>query len=185
MSQQTIAHNYALALFEASQDAGISELIREETLFLYDSFKSAMSLIDHLASPGFSQEKRLRIMERALGDTVSEMTRNFILLILKHRRQNLLLLILEELDKIFDQNKRIIRAKLTSAVELDSIQRQNLQSKLEKKTGCTLDIEYEIDPGLIAGFTLVYGDTMFDCSTASALNKFSNTLKSLRYDWQE
>ena len=61
MSQQTIAHNYALALFEASQDAGISELIREETLFLYDSFKSAMSLIDHLAPEDFSG-KRLRIM---------------------------------------------------------------------------------------------------------------------------
>lgn len=180
MSNQAIAHNYAQAFFNAGQDAGVLELIREDVRLLKECVYTGASLLSRLSSPGFSQADRLKIMEKALGEHVSGLTRNFLLLIVHHRRQNLLPIILDELDNIINKNRQVLKASLTSARQLSSNQQQKMHQILQKRTGCTFDIQFRIDPKLLAGFVLVYEEKMYDCSTIGALNRFRDTLKSLR-----
>jgi F-type H+-transporting ATPase subunit delta len=119
-------------------------------------------------------------VEKALGDHVSELTRNFLFLIVHHRRQNLLSLILDELDNLVNIKRQVLKASLTSARQLSKDQQLKMHQMLQKRTGCTFDIQFRTDPKLLAGFVLVYGETMYDCSTIGALNRFRDTLKSLR-----
>ncbi|HEX3020564.1 MAG TPA: ATP synthase F1 subunit delta [Chitinispirillaceae bacterium] len=179
MSSQAISRNYAQAFFSAAHDADKLQHVRKDVDLLIECFKSGSTFFGQLSSPGFSQVDRLNILSKALGNHVSDLTRNFLSLIVQHKRQNLLLQILEEFNVVADKKQNLLKATLTSACQLDSGQKHKLQQSLQQKTGCILDIEFRVDPKLLAGFILVYGETMFDCSTVSTLNRFRETLKSL------
>jgi F-type H+-transporting ATPase subunit delta len=176
MSTQLIVRNWALAFFKAAQDAGKLEQTGKDVSFLKDFIKSGEPLLMQLSSPKFSPADQSNILKKALSTHITYLTLNFLILVLKYKRQNLLLKILEEFSLINNCNQKILKATLTSARELNSSQKNRLQNELQKKTGCTLDIQYKIDPRLLAGFVLVYEDKMFDCSTKGALNRLKMIL---------
>lgn len=176
MSSNAIIRNYAQAFLSAVEDCGKLEQVRKDVNLLRECLRAGESFFNRLCSPGFSQADRLNIMSKMLGDQVMDITRNYVFLIMKHRRHNLLLQILDEFNELADGKQRLLKATLTSACHLDTTQKKKLQNSLQRKTGCILDIEYRVDPKLLAGFVLVYGETMFDCSTANALNQLRRTL---------
>jgi len=179
MNNQAIARNYAQAFFSAALDSGKLEQIRDDLDLLRSCIESGEALIEQLSSPGFSKADRLKIIQKAIGDHLSELTRNFLFLIVNRGRQHLLSCILEELNSIIEKSQKIQLATLTSARQLTDVQQQKLQLMLQKKTGNSFRIQFRTDPKLLAGFVLVYGETMYDCSTISALNGLRDNLKSL------
>ncbi|NLP02986.1 MAG: ATP synthase F1 subunit delta [Fibrobacter sp.] len=176
MSIQLIVRNWALAFFQAAQDTGKLEQVRKDVTLLKDFLRSGEPLLMQLSSPKFSPADRSDILKKALGTHVTDLTLNFLILVSTHKRQKLLPEILDEFFMVNNQSQKILKATLTSAKELDTSQRQKLQKELEKKNGCTFDIEYKIDPKLLAGFVLVYEDKMLDCSTKGALNRLKRIL---------
>lgn len=176
MSIQLIVRNWALAFFHAAQDAGKLEQVRKDVTLLKDLLSSGEPLLMQLSSPKFSPANRSDILKKALGAHITDLSLNFLILVSTHKRQNLLPRIIEDFFLINSQSQKILKATLTSAREIDTSQKQKLQKELEQKNGCTLDIQYKIDPKLLAGFVLVYEDRMYDCSTKSALNRLKMIL---------
>ncbi len=176
MSTELIVRNWAQAFFSAAQDSGKLEKILKDVALLTQVLKSEEPILIQLSSPRLSLRDRSNILKKALGTHITDFTLNFLILVLRYGRQNLLLKILDEFILANSQNQKIFNATVSSAKELSSAQKRKMQNELEKKTGHTFDIEFRIDPQLIAGFVLVYEDKMYDCSTKSALNKLRRTL---------
>lgn len=176
MSIHLITSNWAQAFFHAAHDAGKLEQVRKDVSLLKDFLGSGEPLLIRLSSPKFSPADRVNILKKALGTHVTDLTLNFLILVSTHKRQNLLLRIVDEFFLVDSQNQKILKATLTSARELETSQKHKLQKELERKNGCTLDIQYKIDPKLLAGFVLVYEDKMYDCSTKGALNRLKMIL---------
>lgn len=177
MSTQLIVRNWALAFFNAVQDSGKLDSALKDAALLTQVLKSEKTLLIQLSSPKLSLSDRSNILKKALSAHITDLTLNFLNLVLKYRRLNLLLEILEEFLLVNSQNQKILKATLTSAKELNSSQKKRLIDEMQRKTGCTLDIQYRIDPGLLAGFVLVYEDKMYDCSTKGALNRLKRMLE--------
>ncbi len=176
MSTELIVRNWAQAFYNAALDTGKLDAALKDTALLTQVLKSEETFLIQLSSPRLSLTVRSNILKKALSAHITDFTLNFLNLVLKYRRQNLLLRILEEFSLINNQNQKILKATLTSAIELDTSQKSRLQNELQKKTGYTLDIQYSIDPKLLAGFVLVYEDKMYDCSTKGALNRLRRML---------
>jgi F-type H+-transporting ATPase subunit delta len=176
MSTQLIARNWALAFFNAARDTGKLDAALKDAALLTQVLKSEETLLIQLSSPKLSLADRSNILKNALSAHISDLTLNFLNLVLKYRRLNLLLEILEEFFLVNSQNQKILKATLTSAKELNSSQKKRLQDEMQRKTGCTFDIQYKIDPRLLAGFVLIYEDKMYDCSTKGALNRLKRML---------
>lgn len=176
MSTELIVRNWAQAFFNAAQDTGKLDAALKDAALLTQVLKSEEAFLIQLSSPKLSLTDRSNILKKALSAHITDLTLNFLILVIKYRRQNLLLRILEEFSLVNNQNQKILNATLTSAKELNASQKNRLQDELQKKTGCTLDIQYRIDPRLLAGFVLVCEDKMYDCSTKGALNRLKRIL---------
>ena len=64
----------------------------------------------------------------------------------------------------FDEEKNILNAYITSAIELTDEQKQNLVSKLQNKTGKAINPEYKLDNTIMGGFIIKINDTVIDLS---------------------
>lgn len=77
--------------------------------------------------------------------------------------------------ELYDIEKNISHAKLTSAEHMSDAEVESIKAALAQKTGSSIDLEIEVDPTLIGGFILKYGDNLFDGSVKSNLRKLRRT----------
>jgi F-type H+-transporting ATPase subunit delta len=79
--------------------------------------------------------------------------------------------------EILDQRANRMTAKLVSAVEIEEETRRAIGTALERSTGKTIVLEHEIDPALIGGVVVRFGDTVVDGSVRRRLALLRTRLK--------
>ena len=66
--------------------------------------------------------------------------------------------------------------RLVSARALSDTSRKHLTQRLQRRVRTTIEVEYSVDPALIAGMRLFVEGTMIDGSTAGALGRLRESL---------
>jgi F-type H+-transporting ATPase subunit delta len=69
-------------------------------------------------------------------------------------------------------------AEVASAAELTASQKASLQQTLERLTGKKIQAKYSLDPALLGGAVVRIGDTIYDGSVKSRLNKMRARLSA-------
>ena len=97
-------------------------------------------------------------------------TISFLELIMRHKREMLLIEIFEKFIELHREHMGIIEAEVFSAVPLNKDVISKLKSFVEKKTGYSqVVINNSKDENLIGGFALKYKDKLLDFSIANKL----------------
>ena len=78
---------------------------------------------------------------------------------------------------LYRRQKKLIRAKLSTATSVSSATEQKLRKLVESKTNGTVDFETEINPEIIGGFILEYDTYRLDMSVKSKLAAILSQLK--------
>ena len=78
---------------------------------------------------------------------------------------------------LYRSQKKLIRAKLLTAMPVSSITEQKLRKLVESQTKGDVEFETEINPNLIGGFILEYDTYRLDLSVKSKLNSILSQLK--------
>lgn len=68
------------------------------------------------------------------------------------------------------------RVTITSAASLSAPDLKSLRHYLGQHVGPTYDLNQQVDPTLLAGFTLQIGDTFIDASILGKINSLHNQL---------
>jgi ATP synthase, F1 delta subunit len=170
MINGSLARRYSQALFEiASQtsldtiDADLRELIK-----LIEENEEVKGILLH---PHISLSVKKSIMDKLMGDDISEVTRHFFYLIIDRKRESLLPSIQHEFSRLADEARRVVEAKVASAVELSASQLDGLKKAIERMTGKDVRIKSEVRGELIGGVLLQIGDRVMDGTIAHALEK--------------
>lgn len=71
---------------------------------------------------------------------------------------------------LYCEKNGILRAKLTSAVPSEALS-SKVRTLLEEKTHLKVELESEVDPGLIGGFSLEVGGMMLDASVRRQIER--------------
>jgi F-type H+-transporting ATPase subunit delta len=108
----------------------------------------------------------------------SRTLRNFLCVVLDHRRTRLLPEIQKALDQQLDQRLGVTRAEVTSAHELPQSDQARLQAVLQQLTGHRVEAKYKLDPELIAGTVVRIGSTIYDGSVRTRIEKLRHQLAS-------
>ena len=97
--------------------------------------------------------------------------------------QKNLILILFFLDKIIDSflglisiSKGELKAKLISSKKLSKEEQKKIKTELSESLKSQLNIDYEYDPGLIAGLVIKIGSIMIDTSIKTKLKKLERNM---------
>jgi F-type H+-transporting ATPase subunit delta len=102
--------------------------------------------------------------------------RNFLGLLIDRNRLDLLEEIVSTYEALLDEKLGIVKARVTTALELDANQREQIAARLHTLTGKKVRMETVVDPSLIGGLVAQVGSTIYDGSIRQQLQTFKNGL---------
>jgi F-type H+-transporting ATPase subunit delta len=130
-----------------------------------------------LENPTVSPEKRKELLNK-IGDalTLDAPIRNFLGLLVERNRLDLTDEIVSTYEALLDEKLGVVKARITSALELDSRQREEVAARLQTLTGKKVRMEVSVDPSLIGGLVAQVGSTIYDGSIRQQLQTFRKSL---------
>ena len=84
--------------------------------------------------------------------------------------------IAEEFERLADEAAGRVRATVTTAVELSSKDRDRVADELSRRLGKEIHLDVLVDPGILGGLKLQYGDRLVDASVATRLQQLRRRL---------
>ncbi len=172
-----ISRRYAKALLELGSEAGNVDAIVTETTSVAETYASSVELQRVLGDPLVPHRVKKDILsDVAASLSLSATTKNAVLLLGDRRRLRLLPEIAQLLREMNDLQKGVVRAEVTSAVNLSEAFYERLKMQLETMTGKRVVLERKTDPTLIAGVVTRIGDQVFDGSIKTRLASLKNAL---------
>jgi F-type H+-transporting ATPase subunit delta len=173
-----IARRYAKALLLIGKEDGQTELYREELGNFADLIKSTESLESAISNPLYDIESRRKILQVLIEKLeVSRVMESFLLLLFDKGRIKFIDGVNDYFQKMADELKGLVRAKLVSAVDLSSDIVDKIREALSLRTGKDVILEVEQDPSLIGGIVTKIGDLVLDGSIKTQLLNMRESLK--------
>lgn len=99
-------------------------------------------------------------------------------LLVRRDRIGLLPGIAREFGELVDRREGIAKARISTAVELDTAQRSELVARLERASGKRITATFVVDPSLIGGARVQVGDHLIDASIRAQLDAMRSQLAS-------
>jgi F-type H+-transporting ATPase subunit delta len=166
---------YARALFDAAQERGKLETVRDQLAQVVAAEAAVSELRELLRNPQVDPRARAAALEDLLsgGD---ELLRNFLLLLADKGRSGQLEEIAREFDRLVAEHEGVISAELTTAVELSDDDEQRLLKQIEQASGRKVEATRNVDPELIGGIVLQVGSHRLDASVRGRLERLRRSL---------
>ena len=175
MRTETVARNYAEALFELGERSGNTERYAE----LLDAIAAAVEQTPQvqavLMSPKVPKSRKAKI----LGGAVREAPREFGLFLealVKRGRQQLLREIATEYLNLLDQKLDRVRAGVTVARTPDERLKRTIQELLSKQLGKHVIPSFTVDPEILGGTIVRVGERVLDGSVRRRMTKLRRQL---------
>jgi F-type H+-transporting ATPase subunit delta len=174
-----LAERYAAALADVAAERKNSEEVKGELRAFVDAFFSIPDLRNALESPALNAEvKRKVIAEITAKMGIHSEVRNFIYLVVDHRRTEMLPEIQEAFREELNARLGIVEAEVTSARELSAGEKKELTSVLEKRTGKKVEARFQEDRELLGGAVVRLGSTIYDGSVRDQLDRLREKLET-------
>jgi F-type H+-transporting ATPase subunit delta len=186
MAESAVAKRYASALADVvtaapSRDRAIPK--PEDALAQLSAFEALLQSSEELKkvliTPAVPGTRKKAVVARLAGPLgLSTVTRNFLFVLLDHRRIGALADILQSLEVILDERLGFVRAEVISASELSETQRSALNRELERVSGKRIRMRFAVDPALIGGAVARIGSTVYDGSVRGQLESLERRLSA-------
>ncbi len=167
---EEIARVYAEALFGAAKDKGKLEEVHEQLDELVDALAGSRELQIFFFSPYFSSEEKREGIAKAISGAEDVLT-NFLELLAEKHRMPVIFRIRRRFDELWAEETKRLEVTLTSAVELDPDVVERVRSEIERQTDRTIELESEVDEGIIGGLVLRVGNMVLDASVRNKLER--------------
>lgn len=164
MRDATVGRNYAEALFELGERHGNQPAMADAVEELASLLEADARIQRFLESPKIDLRAKQEALTRALGGHVPPLFLNYVLVVLRKRRQRLLLEIAHEYRALLDEKLGRLRVNVTLAAEPDEKAEEEIASDLSRALGKTVLPQMRVDPNILGGVVVRYGDRVLDGS---------------------
>ncbi|HEY2109918.1 MAG TPA: ATP synthase F1 subunit delta [Candidatus Acidoferrales bacterium] len=174
-----LTQRYAAALADVAAERKIGDVVRRDLDAFAEAFSSVADLRNALESPALNAEVKRQVIEKlAAAMKLDVSVRNFIFLLVDHRRTELLPEIQQAFREELNARLGIAEAEVTSARELSAGEKKELTSVLEQRTGKKVEARFQIDGALLAGAVVRLGSTIYDGSVRDQLKRLREQLET-------
>jgi F-type H+-transporting ATPase subunit delta len=145
-----------------------------------DVVNSSRELRNVLQNPAVSRDQKLKLLDSIIQHIgASKMLRNFLAVLIDHRRIGNIGDLLEQFKRELDRRMGIADAKVSSVRELSSAEKKSLEQQLAAITGKVVRATYSHDAALLGGVLVRVGSTIYDGSVHGRLQRMRQELATV------
>jgi len=178
MASVTITYARALAdaVFDAHLDPAKTLVEAQAITQLVSESKELRQVWE---TPSIPAEQKRAVLDAIVArEGISHTVRNFVAVLIDHRRTNFLAPIVKQFELELDQRMGFAEADITSARELNEAERHALESQVERLTGKKVRAHYSHDASLLGGAVVRLGSTIYDGSVNGQLERIRTAISS-------
>jgi F-type H+-transporting ATPase subunit delta len=164
MVNRKAARRYTTALYELAESLKQVDAVKNDFENIKKSLSASRDLRLFLESPVINPEKKLLIIKEIFSGKVSDLTLKFLVLVAEKNRINILNNITESILKLIDDRRGIVKAFVTTAIEIPDIEKNSITDTLKKYTGKEIQAEYSVNNSIKGGFIAMVEDKIIDAS---------------------
>lgn len=176
MTEKRVSYRYARALLETAISEKLADRVYEDFDFVAQTFKASTELKSITGSPIFQQWRKKNIYKAIFADKVSQLSLDFLILLIDKRRGELIPDIIAEYIELYNKANDLLRVDITSAVDLNNDSREKIIKRLADMTNFKILPEYHIDANLIGGMQVRIEDWVYDSSIRHQLGQLYKQL---------
>ena len=168
------AKRYARAVFELAQQDGDIEQWGPRPARILELFADpkVAAVLTNPTIPASRRDGLVATAPHLFDDAGTNLAR----LLIESGRVGEAAAIEEEFETLADQSMGRVRATITTAVELTSHDRERVQRELSRRLGKEVRMTVVVDPRILGGLKLQYGDRVVDASVATRLQQLRRRL---------
>ncbi|MFH1937156.1 MAG: ATP synthase F1 subunit delta [Bacteroidota bacterium] len=159
-----VSERYAKALFELALERQQVEAVYSDAQELVSVCQENKLFVFVLKSPVISQEKKEKILKDLFENRFNEMTMKFMLILVRKGREVFIPEIARNLITLYKEFKEILPVYLTTAIPATEAIWNRVATIMKDFTKWQIELVQEIDPEIIGGFILNWGDLQYDAS---------------------
>ena len=168
---EEIASVYARSLFEVAMEQDKLDTVRDELGEFTDALNESRELQVFLFSPYFSTREKSDGLDKAVSGA-DETTVNFLHLLIEKHRMPVLFRVRAELDRLWEEENRLLPVTVTSAVELPKATVKQIGDRIAEQTDRKVDLSAKVDPEILGGIVVRVGNSVLDASIRNRLENF-------------
>ena len=172
----TYARAFADVVFDQRIDAGKA---LTEVQAIAQLVAASKPLREVWEAPSIPAEQKRGLLDAIVArERISRPVRNFIAVVIDHRRIKFLQSIVQQLERELNQRMGFTEAQIISARELSEPERRALETQVEKLTRRKVRARYAQDRSLLGGAVVRVGSTIYDGSVRGRLQRIRQAISS-------
>ena len=176
MNAPEVVRRYAVTLLEAADETGVTDSVQRDAEGLVVTLRQSEELAEFLANPVVGAQVQVSALQQLFSGKIEELSLNFLQLMGSRGRTPIIAVALQAFLELVAEREGVVGAEVRTAVELSPEQRQNLQDRLERYTGRSVRLETQVDASVRGGVIARVGDTVFDGSINTHLDRLRQRL---------
>lgn len=172
--RQQVGKLYAKALVNAAGDQ--AEQVFDELDSLVDDVLANLPTIRAIFdSPRIAHSDKEAMLDKVFQGKMSPVLLNFLKVCSRRRRLDCLGAVRTEGRRLLNELAGRVEVKVTTAAPMADDRLESLRQRLAQLLSSEVVISSTVDPDLIGGLVVRVGDTVYDGSVASRLDRFRAT----------
>src|SRR5436190_595895 len=123
---QSLAAEYAKALFAAAEKSGALDKVVDELNEIVTAILKHPKLADVIASSMFSSEHKVQMIDRAFGKRAHPLVTNFLKVLATHQRSYIVRPIMQEIQKLYNKARGRIPVRVVTAAAISDTQKKSV-----------------------------------------------------------
>ncbi len=169
----SVTHTYARALADVVFDRKLDpQRTLREVQSVNESVTGSKELREVWETPSITAGQKRAVLDAIVSrEGISSEVRNFVAVLIDHRRINFLGDIAKQFEQELSQRMGFVEAQIKSARELDGTEKSVLESEVAKLTGKKVRAHYSREESLLGGALVRIGSTIYDGSVDGKLTR--------------
>lgn len=176
MSETKISNRYAQALMQQATADNKLAAVAADMALISSTCSSSKDLSNALKNPIINPQQKLNAI-LAIFSKTDKTTQEFLKLVCGRNRENILPDIAEAFLNLFRKAQGIEKVLVQSAAPISEGDKKSIEAFVQKHTGAkSVEMHTEIQPSVIGGLVIKFGDNLLDTSISAKLRKLKKEL---------
>ena len=181
MKDARAAIRYAKAILNLAKDSKEETAVNNDMLFINTTISENPEFEVMLRSPIVKSSDKIKVLRALFDGKVNNITLGLFHLLKDNKRIAMLQSIAKQYALIYDFDKHVKEAKVTTAIPLTKEVEETVLAKIVALTGEKANLVNEINPNILGGFILRVGDVQYDASISNYLNELKKEFDNSHY----